>query len=240
MPVPRARDAVKRQLLRDTAYEALCSAILDGTLVPGEHLHDGELCAWLGLSRTPVRGAISRLEDEGLVETAPQRFTRVRPLQPQEVRNLFPVLAVLQALAAELAVPRLEAAHHEALGAANDAYVRALIARDPKAAEAADERFHGVFVEVAANPEIERVLDNLAPRLRWMRRAHGQALGGRRSVAQHQAIIARTARGDAPGAASATRENWMTLGGLIEHALGQQRQAPDAQTAPRVNAQPEK
>src|SRR5215207_3819391 len=66
MPVPEQRDAIERHLLRDTAYEALCEAIVSGTLAPGEMLHDHELCAWLGLSRTPVRGALARLEDEGL------------------------------------------------------------------------------------------------------------------------------------------------------------------------------
>ena len=81
MPVPRERQTVERHLLRDTAYEKLCRAIVSGTLAPGEMLHDHELCAWLGLSRTPVRGALARLEEEGLVETAPQRFTRVAPLR---------------------------------------------------------------------------------------------------------------------------------------------------------------
>ena len=55
----------------------LREAIVDGTLAPGEQLHDEELCGWLGLSRTPVRDALRRLRDEGLVEMAPQRFTRV-------------------------------------------------------------------------------------------------------------------------------------------------------------------
>ena len=81
MPVPEHRATVERHLLRDTAYSRLCDAIVAGTLMPGEQLHDGELCSWLGLSRTPVRDALSRLEDEGLVETAPQRYTRVTPLR---------------------------------------------------------------------------------------------------------------------------------------------------------------
>ena len=55
---------------------------MDGTLAPGERLRDQELCEWLGLSRTPVREALSRLEQDGLVETAPQRYTQVAPLVP--------------------------------------------------------------------------------------------------------------------------------------------------------------
>jgi len=80
MPVPEARGTVERPLLRDTAYAKLCEAIVNGTLTPGEALHDDELCGWLGLSRTPVREALTRLRDERLVEMEPQRFTRVAPV----------------------------------------------------------------------------------------------------------------------------------------------------------------
>src|SRR3954471_15602780 len=80
MPVPERNEPVERDLLRERAYLALRDAIVDGTLAPGERLRDVELTRWLGLSRTPVREALARLELDGLVETAPQRFTRVTPL----------------------------------------------------------------------------------------------------------------------------------------------------------------
>ncbi len=80
MPVPVNDAPLERDLLRDQAYATIRDAIVDGTLAPGERLRDQELCAWLGLSRTPVREALSRLEQDGLVETEPQRYTRVTPL----------------------------------------------------------------------------------------------------------------------------------------------------------------
>ena len=92
---------------------------MDGTLAPGERLRDQELCKWLGLSRTPVREALGRLEQDGLVESAPQRYTQVAPLYRREVQDAFPVVASLHALAAELAVPRLTAADVDAMRAAN-------------------------------------------------------------------------------------------------------------------------
>lgn len=219
MPVPHEQHPVERHLLRDTAYETLCDAIVDGTLAPGETLHDHELCAWLGLSRTPVRGALARLEDEGLIECAPQRFTRVAPVQRDGARTLFQVLAGLHALATELAVPRLEPVAQRRLRHENDRYTAALAARDAAAAHAADDRFHRVFVTAAANPDLSQLLDRLAPRLRRLELLHVGALPGRRVLAQHEAIIARAAGGDAPGTASAVRENWITCGGLVERAL---------------------
>src|SRR4051794_23866610 len=165
MPVPREKGMAERRLLRDTAYDALCDAIVDGTLTPGEQLHDQELCAWLGLSRTPVRGALARLEDEGLVQTSAQRFTRVTPIDRREVREAFPVLASLHSLATELGVPMLEQPDLAELKAANHAYTQALRAGDGPAAFEADERFHRVFLAAADNREANRALDRLAPRL---------------------------------------------------------------------------
>ena len=130
-------------------------AIVDGTLAPGERLRDQELCAWLGLSRTPVREALSRLEQDGLVETAPQRFTRVAPLDRRAARDAFPVVAALHALAAELA--RRRASPTPTSSAMRDgqrALRRTRCAHaDVDAALAADDAFHAVFVHrVRATP----------------------------------------------------------------------------------------
>jgi DNA-binding GntR family transcriptional regulator len=219
MPVPQQRAAVDRRLLRDNAYTMLCGAIVDGTLAPGESLHDDELCAWLGLSRTPVRDALGRLAEDGLVEIAPQRYTRVCPLTAREARDTFPLVAVVHALAAELGVPRLTREDRARLRTTNDAFIAALTSRDGSAAYEADDRFHDTLVEAAANAEIERTLRHLRPRLRRLELLPHGALPGRRSVAQHEAIIARAAAGDVRGTASATRENWLELGALIERSL---------------------
>jgi DNA-binding GntR family transcriptional regulator len=219
MPVPPERGAVERRLLRETAYHTLCEAIVTGTLEPGETLHDDELCSWLGLSRTPVRGALARLEDEGLVETAPQRFTRVTRLREADAHALFPVVAALHALATELAVPRLQPGDLQRLRRENDAYMAALTSRDAAAAYAADNRFHAVFVQASANREIAHVLERLEPQLQRLELLRGGALPGRRAMAQHEAILARAAVADAAGAASAARENWLAFGGLVERTL---------------------
>ncbi len=220
MPVPEERNAVRRELLKDTAYSTLCDAIVTGTLAPGELLHDDELCSWLGLSRTPVRGALARLEGEGLVKTQPQRFTRVATIDPGDAQALFGVVASLHAFAVECAVPRLEAEALLALRTHNDRHVAGLAARNGGITWEADERFHSVFVSNCGNVDLERVLTALAPRLLRLERLHRGALPGRRALAQHEAIIARAASGDAASAASATREHWLSLGALIERALG--------------------
>jgi DNA-binding GntR family transcriptional regulator len=219
MPVPQARGAVSRHLLRDEAYGALCAAIVAGELAPGETLRDEELCGWLGLSRTPVREALARLDDEGLVEVAPQRHTRVAPLRAADARDAFPVLAALHALATELAVPRIERGHLEELRRDNRAFALALAERRAAEAYAADDAFHAVFVALAANAEITRLVARLGPRVRRLELLRDGVPPGRRSLAQHEAIILRAAEGDPVRAASAVRENWLELGGLVERSL---------------------
>jgi DNA-binding GntR family transcriptional regulator len=219
MPVPEDRAAVDRHLLRDTAYAKLCDAIVDGTLAPGEPLHDGELCGWLGLSRTPVRDALSRLRDEGLVETAAQRFTRVAPMTARDLHEVVPLLAAVHGLATELAVPRLGKEQIRELRRHNDALVIALRERNGRVAFDADERLHQVFVAACGNAEISRVLERLTPRLHRIEALGDGGLPGGRFVAQHQALITRAETGDAPGAASAARANWMTLGALLERTF---------------------
>jgi DNA-binding GntR family transcriptional regulator len=219
MPVPEEHGCVDRPLLRDSAYAALCDAIVGGTLSPGERIHDAQLCRWLGLSRTPIREALSRLEEEGLIETAPQRFTRVTELDPRVARDVFGVLAVLHSLATEQAVPRLGREDVQRLRKHNREFHAALLAGDAEASYAADDAFHDVFVEASDNAEIVRALGHLVPNQQRLERLRTGALPGRRSVAQHEAIADRTHVGDALGAASAARENWLTLGALVERTL---------------------
>lgn len=215
MPVPAGDAPFERDLLKDQAYVAIRDAIVDGTLAPEERLRDQELCAWLGLSRTPVREALSRLEQDGLVETAPQRFTRVAPLDRRAARDAFPVVAALHALAAELAVARLTDADRAAMHAANEAFARALHANEVDAALAADDAFHGVFVTASVNGEIPRALERLMPRIRRLERLRFSSLGGRASVKQHAEILSAAPE----DVAHLVKQNWLSLGALIDRSF---------------------
>src|SRR5688500_10435660 len=100
---------VDRTLLRDSAYEAIKAAIVDGELAPGQTIRDLDLAAHLGLSRAPVREALARLADEGLVESKPQSWTRVTPLVLSEVRDAATVVRAMHEVAVREAVPRVTA-----------------------------------------------------------------------------------------------------------------------------------
>ena len=206
-------------LLRDSAYDAIRREIVQGRLEPGERVRDHELAARLGLGRTPVREALGRLEEEGLVETRPRSYTRVTPLSRRDVREAFPVVAALHSLATELAVPGILPIELDRLRTANRSFGDAIAAADVDAALAADDEFHAVFVEVAGNRELARSLERLVPRLRRVERLRFGSLPGRRSVKQHDHIIELAAGSRPAEAAAAVRENWLTLGELIDRSF---------------------
>src|SRR5688500_13722843 len=87
MPIPVAENPLRTSLLRDAVHDRLRDAIVDGTLAPGEVVRDTELATWLGVSRTPVREALLRLGETGLVRSAPGRSTVVAEIDLAEVRE---------------------------------------------------------------------------------------------------------------------------------------------------------
>ena len=111
MPLPVKDTApVERKLLRDVVYNRLYDGILDGTLEPGETLLDDKLTAWLGVSRTPIREALMKLADIGLVEMAPNRYTRVAPIDLRAIDEAIYTTGLLHEFAVRTAVPKLDAA----------------------------------------------------------------------------------------------------------------------------------
>jgi DNA-binding GntR family transcriptional regulator len=217
MPVPRGHGLVTRSLLREDAYRAIRDAIVDGTLTPGERLNDHDLVEWLGVSRTPVREALARLEQAGLVQTKPGRYTRVSPLDVRAIRNAHSVTAAMHELAVREALPNLSATELELMSKANARFAVALRRNDADAAIAADDDFHCVLVSASANDALREVLERYTPVLRRLERLRFSSLSGRASVAQHDQIIAMCRAGDVEGAATATRANWETLAHLIDN-----------------------
>ncbi|MDD7946031.1 GntR family transcriptional regulator [Microbacterium sp. NE2HP2] len=203
--------------LRDHAYTALRDAIVSGRLEPGARLRDSELEEWLGVSRTPIREAIARLEAAGLVRTRRAKATEVAPLDEREALSAQRIAASLHELAVREGVRQLTASDLDAMRAANDRFADALRADDIDAALAADDDFHRVAVSASANPLLGTLLEQVTPLLRRLERARFSSLAGRDSVAAHARIIELCATGDGEAAAAATRENWLTLERLLTH-----------------------
>ena len=211
MPIPTQQGLHKRQLLRDDVYESLRNAIVDGTFAPGERLKDPQLEEWLGVSRTPIREALLRLERAGLVVTQPGKATIVAPFDLASTISAQQVAAAMHELAAQLAVPVITAEHIDAMVAANSAFALALDVLDADAALDADHAFHSVFVEASGNQLVADVLEQTTPLLHRVERMRFVSFAGRESVVQHDAIVQSARSGDAAATGALVRENWLSL-----------------------------
>ncbi len=222
MPVPDRTNVAPRTLLRDRVYVVLRDAIVDGTLAPGEQLREPELETWLGVSRTPIREALMRLQHAGLVLTRPGHSTVVAPLDDDAVQAAQPVVATLHALAVRLAVPLLSDAELEAMRAANRALSRALDEGDVAAALAADDVLHQICVDAAGNAAVKDILEQYSPVLRRIERLRFSSAAGRDSVALHDALIDACAAGQAEAAAAVALTTCTTLadGGTTAMSTG--------------------
>ncbi|KUI43251.1 GntR family transcriptional regulator [Mycobacterium sp. IS-1590] len=216
MPVPAESGRHKRSLLREQAYVSLRDAIINGTFLPGEKLRDVELEEWLGVSRTPIREAIGRLEAAGLVHTTPGRSTVVSTIERKKVLDAQAVAAAMHALAVRTAVPLMGSAEIKAMTKANKDFAEAFAAGDAEAAVRSDDEFHGVAVEASRNDTIKSVLEQVTPVLRRLEFLRFSSLTGRESISQHKRIIEHCRRGDAAAAAEATQRNWETLASLVD------------------------
>lgn len=230
MPVPSG-PSPRRALLRDDAYQRLRDAIVDGTLEPGERLRDAELGDWLGVSRTPVREALARLEQAGLVITRPGRSTTVAPLDVRAARDAQSVVACMHQLAVRLAVPQLSDDDLRRMSDANERFALALREGDVDGALDADDELHAVPVTAAANQALQHVLEQFTPLLRRVERLRFSSLTGRGSVALHADLIQRCRAGDADGAAAVSWDTWQTLEPLLATA---EQLVDDTVPAPRT------
>jgi DNA-binding GntR family transcriptional regulator len=207
---------VERPLLRDEAYERIRRAIIEGDLAPGENLRDADLAAELGLSRAPVRQALTRLVADGLVESKPQSYTRVAPVVSDDVRDALQLVRTLHEFAVRAALPRLTAAHVTAMRDANTRFAAAIEAGDVQAAIEADDELHDVPVEACGNRAVAATLDKYNPLLRRLERARFSTLPAHRSIRRHDQLIDAIEAGDADEAVRVTSTIWAELAPLLD------------------------
>ena len=209
MPLPTHAAKLPRAKARDEVYIQLRDWIVQGALGPGEALRDQDIAARLGVSRTPVREALLRLEVEGFVETAHNRWTRVAPLDLAHAVELYALIETLDVFALEQAWPYLTDDHLARLERANADLRSALARHDAMAAVSADNRFHDIWVDQAKNHELSVTLGQLKLKLRRVELAYfdGKARA-QYSLAEHAAILAALRARLRNEAVAALRQNW--------------------------------
>lgn len=195
-PLP-VEDALDRRLpVSDQVYFALRRAILTVSLKPGASISENRICRHFGVSRTPVRTAIVRLAEEGLIDVFPQQGSFVSMIKLSEVEDSHFVRCALEVAILREAATRWRPEH---AGAARDILDRQSVVIAAGLHEdflVEDDRFHGYFAEIAGRPGVWTTV--LAAKARLGRFIRLSALPGRlpNVVVEHEAIVDALDAGD--------------------------------------------
>ncbi len=151
--------------LRDVVFNTLRQAILTGELKPGERLMEIHLANRLGVSRTPIREAIRKLELEGLVTMIPRRGAEVAQITEKSMIDVLEVRRAVDALCAELACDRITEEGLEQLASACEKFECAVAEGDVKKIAKADVELHDIILEATGNQRLIQLVNNLSEQM---------------------------------------------------------------------------
>jgi DNA-binding GntR family transcriptional regulator len=178
---------IAKKPLREDVHALLRERIVQGAIPPGGRLQDVQLAAELGVSRTPVREALLRLESEGLVESDPNRGFFVAPLSRQDVLEIYPIVWALECLALDSCEP-LTSPQIQALRQINAEM--AAVSDDPLHRQEFDLRWHETLLESCPNVRLKELLAALKQIVRRYECVYmGDSARVRRSVRDHAEIL---------------------------------------------------
>jgi DNA-binding GntR family transcriptional regulator len=153
-------------LLKERAYAGIKEGILSGTFAPGSFLSERQLAGRLGMSKTPIRAALERLELEGFVTTSPQQGILVRDLSVHDIADQYEIRLALETFVLRSLAGRLTPAQTERVRANLKAQKANCKACDVNRGVTLDADFHILFCEFLGNREILRVLGQLRDKMR--------------------------------------------------------------------------
>ena len=195
------------QPLREAVCESLRNAIKSGVLAPGERLMEVQLADELGISRTPIREAIRKLEQEGYVIMLPRRGTYVSSVSVHDVQEIFEIRSALESLSIGLAARRIESDELDQLQqllALTEKYIKL---GDIDNIVKTDIEFHGLLYSVSRNERLGIIINNLKEQLARFRKQSMSYPGRLKdTLDEHREMVEAIANGDVEAARDAAVE----------------------------------
>ena len=176
--------------LREVVFETLREAIINGVLRPGERMMEIQLAEQLGVSRTPVREAIRKLELEGFVVMIPRKGAYVAGISLKDIVDVFEVRAALEALAAGLAAERITDEELETLERMLVRIGKCIDSEDLQELIEIDTAFHEALYQASRNEKLVQIINNLREQIQRFR-STSLAYPGRMKEAleEHKKIV---------------------------------------------------
>jgi DNA-binding GntR family transcriptional regulator len=195
---PKAAEESHPDSFVDRAYEQLKNRAINFGFRPGERLNEMEICKLIGVSRTPLREALHRLNTEGFLKFIPGKGFFCRDLDPKEIYDLYELRKVIEVAAVRIAAARAEPEEVDELERIQER-LNAVAGTSMSRLMQEDERFHEHLMEMSGNHEMLRVLRNLNARTRFVRGFDGA--NHQRKAREHQVLIRMLREGDSDGCA---------------------------------------
>lgn len=200
---------LERVSVREKAYVLLRNWIVNGKLAPRQKLKDKELAEKLGVSRTPIREAFLRLEDEGLVQTKPSNSTQVTPIDFHNALNLYSIVWTLEGLALKQAFDLITNQNIQAMKTANEKFLYALQNNEPFLAVEADNEFHAIYIEASQNQDLRQMLSVVKQKISRIKIYYfNDVKDTLLSYQEHQAILEALQQKNLLKAVEAVELNW--------------------------------
>lgn len=207
-------------LLSDRAYERIRHHIITCAIPPGTEISEAQLCAHYGLGKAPVRMALLRLAQEGLVRAIPRRGYRVTPVTLKDIHDIFELRLMLEPAAARLAAGQVDG---QRLRMLDEAARAAYLPNDAKSIARfleANKEFHVAIARATGNGRladvIERLLDEMTRLLHLGLRSRNRPLEAQHG---HRALIKALVRGDGAAAERLCREQIETARSMVLSAV---------------------
>ena len=194
--------------LTERAYQAISSAIANLEFKPGESLKQDHLARWLSISRTPVREALRRLEQDGIIQTVPGRGLVVTELTIKDVEDMLEMLRLMDAHAAELAARRRTQEQADRLAEVARDLLAAAERHDVEGWSIADKPYHEIVLAASGNALLRQTIQDVRRRLHRIT-IHSGTRPERLLACTHEHLNVAEAivRGDAETAAALMREH---------------------------------
>ena len=197
-------DIQNHKPLREMVYEELKMQILKGSIIPGTRMMEVELAEEMGVSRTPIREAIRKLEKEGLVTIEPRRGAYASMISTEDMVEILEVRQDLEGLAAYFAADRMTKGQMEELKQVSNSYNEAVRQGNMEAMIKHDTRFHHIIVESCRNKILVQMIEQLQELvLRFRYIYYDNFRRAENMPEEHEAIVAAIAEGDANKARAA-------------------------------------
>lgn len=202
--------------LGEVVFEYLRNAILAGELKPGERLMEVTLAEQLGVSRTPVREAIRKLEKESFVIMIPRKGAYVADLTKKDIMEVLEIRKELEGFAAALAAERMALSEKEALGKVVERFNESLISMDKKSMIECDNEFHSLIFEATKNQRLINIIYDLHDQFQRFRLIYFNEFNNYKEIqASHNRIFDAIIKKDVKGARSEAESHVESIRSLV-------------------------